>query len=44
MLLGYGFMKHGIPVAQRLITLVLGFLLCSLLAAIFRGCPPGHCR
>ena len=35
-LLGYGFMKHGIPVAQRLIALVLGFLLLFVaLAAIF---------
>jgi putative ABC transport system permease protein len=35
-LLGYGFTKHGIPVAQRLVTLVLGFLLLFVaLAAIF---------
>src|SRR5205085_4428404 len=36
MLLGYGFTKHGIPVAQRLVTLVLGFLLLFVaLAAVF---------
>src|SRR6476661_4160029 len=35
-LLGYGFMKHGIPVPQRLVSLVLGFLLLFVaLAAIF---------
>lgn len=35
-LLGYGFMKHGIAVGQRVIALVLGFLLLFVaLAAIF---------
>jgi putative ABC transport system permease protein len=36
LLLGYGFTKHGIPVAQRIVTLVVGFLLLFVaLAAIF---------